>query len=99
MYEPKTQKTLVPAVKSPPEKKFRAGTVTATVWKNFVKRKDGGQGVYRTISIERSYKDKNNSWQTTNSFRINDLPRAELVLRRAFEFAIQADSSEEELLI
>ncbi len=83
-----------------PEKKFRAGTISATVWKNPVKRKDGSDGAFRTISIERSYKDKNNAWQTTNSFRINDLPRAELVLRQAFEFAVisGSEASEEDVL-
>ena len=79
-----------------PEKKFRAGGISATVWKNPSKRKDGSVGAFRTISLERSYKDKNNAWQTTNSFRINDLPRAELVLRQAFEYAIQTNEASEE---
>ena len=83
-----------------PEKKFRAGTICATVWKNAAKRKDGSEGAFRTISLERSYKDKNNAWQTTNSFRINDLPRAELVLHQAYEFSVQAghEASEEDVL-
>ena len=83
-----------------PEKKFRAGAISATVWKNNAKRKDGTEASFRTISLERCYKDANNNWQNTNSFRINDLPRAELVLRQAYEFAIQTrDTAVEEEIV
>ena len=63
-----------------PEMKFRAGGICATVWKN-----QGEKGAYNTISLERSYKDKNGQWQKSNSFRVNDLPKAAVVLNKAFE--------------
>ena len=66
-----------------PEKKFRAGAVAATVWLN-----KGENGEYRTISIERNYKDKSDKWQSTNSLRINDLPKATVVLQKAYEFLV-----------
>ncbi len=66
-----------------PEKKFRAGAVSATIWKN-----EGEKGSYNTISLERGYKDKNGQWQKTNSFRANDLPKAAVVLNKAYEFII-----------
>ena len=68
-----------------PEKKFRAGAVTATIWKN---TSQNGDGEYSTISFERSYKDKNDNWQTTNSLRVNDLPKAKLVLDKAYEYLV-----------
>tara|TARA_Y100000310_G_C20179068_1_gene577262 strand:+ start:128 stop:460 length:333 start_codon:yes stop_codon:yes gene_type:complete len=68
-----------------PERKFRAGAISATVWLNKGQRADGEETEYRTISLERSYTDKEGNWQSTNSFRINDLPKARLVLQRAFE--------------
>lgn len=68
-----------------PERKFRAGAVTATVWENSSVNKEGQEVSYRTISFERAYKDKNDDWQTTNSLRVNDLPRAILVLTKAYE--------------
>jgi len=71
--------------KNMPEKKFRAGPVVATVWENDGQTKEGQSVSYRTVSFERSYKDKNNEWQTTNSLRINDLPKAILVLTKAYE--------------
>jgi len=73
--------------KNLPEIKFRAGAITATVWQN-QGQKDGEPTQYSTISIERSYKDKNDAWQSTNSLRINDLPRAELVLKKAYEYLV-----------
>ncbi|MFH1064478.1 MAG: hypothetical protein V1729_05335 [Candidatus Woesearchaeota archaeon] len=41
-----------------PEKKFRAGAISATVWRNTIKRKDGTDAEVRTVSFQRSYKDK-----------------------------------------
>lgn len=71
-----------------PEKKFRAGAISATVWANKGHSKTGEEVAYKTISIERGYKDKNNAWQSTNSMRINDLPRAAVVLMEAYKYLI-----------
>lgn len=73
--------------KNQPEKKFRAGAVSATVWKNAGKgTQSNEQFEYRSVSFERSYKDPQGNWKTTNSLRINDLPKALLVLEKAYEF-------------
>ena len=72
--------------KNTPEKKFKASPVTATIWVNEVKSKDGDVRSFRTISLERSYKDKEGSWQNTSSLRVNDLPKAVLVLNKAYEY-------------
>ena len=77
-----------------PEKKIRAGGVTATVWQNQGQNKSGEPVTYRTISIERNYKDKNDEWKSTNSFRINDLPKVALVTNKAYEYIIMADKEE-----
>ena len=73
--------------KNQPEKKFRAGSVTATIWKN-IAEKDNRTIEYRTVSFERRYKDRNDEWQSTNSLRVNDLPKAKLVLGKAYEYLI-----------
>jgi len=70
-----------------PEMKFRAGAVSATVWQNEGQR-DGEVTQFNTIAIERSYKDKKDVWQKTNSLRINDLPKAALVLTKAYEYLV-----------
>jgi len=71
-----------------PEKKFRAGAISATVWLNKGHKTTGEEAEYRTISLERSYTDKEGKWQSTNSFRVNDLPKAAVVLQRAYEHLV-----------
>ena len=85
--------------KNQPEKKFRAGAVSATVWLNQAQTKEGKSTAYRTISIERSYKDKNEQWQNTNSMRVNDLPRATLVLTKAYEYLAMRESESTQPII
>jgi len=82
MYETKQE------VRNTPEKKFSTGAVTATVWQNSGKGRNGEITAYRTVSLQRSYKDKNGVWQHANSLRVNDLPRASLVLQKAFEYLV-----------
>ena len=76
-----------------PEKRFSTGAITATVWHNQGKSKTGEAADYRTVSFQRSYKDPNGAWKTTNSLRVNDLPRASLVLQKAYEFIVMKESS------
>ncbi len=71
--------------KAGPEIKFKAGAVSATVWRNHGHSRTGEDTEYRTVSLERVYPDKEGKWQSTNSLRVNDLPRAWLVLQKAFE--------------
>jgi hypothetical protein len=73
---------------SQPEKKFRAGAISATVWLNQGVKDNGEASQYRTISLQRGYKDKNNQWQNTTSLRLNDIPRAALMLTKAYEFLV-----------
>ena len=74
--------------KNTPEKKFSTGVITATVWQNQGKSRNGEIVAYRTVSLQRRYKDKSGVWQTANSFRVNDLPKAALVLEKAYEYLV-----------
>ena len=76
-----------------PEKKFRAGAISATVWLNQGQSKNGEPTNWRTISLQRGYKDKDDKWQNTTSMRINDLPRAALVLQQAYEYLVSRSES------
>ena len=71
--------------KNLPDMKFRAGAVTATVWSNKGHTKTGEETSFNTISIERSYKDKAGEWQNTTTMRVGDIPKAALVLNKAYE--------------
>lgn len=68
---------------SKPIKKFRAGGVSAAVWEN-----QSEKGSFASISLQRTYKDKEDEWKHTSSLKVNDLPKAMLVLNRAFEFLV-----------
>lgn len=78
-----------------PEKKFRAGGVTATVWNNEIETKEGKQA-YKSVSVSRSYKDKDGKWQETNSYRAADLAKLALVASKAFEYISMGAEDESE---
>lgn len=84
-----------------PEKKFSTGAISATVWNNAGASKTGEAVEYRTVVLQRSYKDKDSNWQTTHSLRTNDLPKAALVLNKAYEYIVlrKDDSSTNNLAI
>ncbi len=75
-----------------PEKKFSTGAIQATVWRNNAKSKNGEAVEFRTISFDRRYKDKEGNWQSSKSLRITDLPKAVVVLNKAFEYAVLKDT-------
>ncbi|MFP4111378.1 MAG: hypothetical protein ACLFPQ_02715 [Candidatus Woesearchaeota archaeon] len=75
-----------------PEKKFQIGGISATVWKNETTNKDGQPVSYRTVSFERNYRDKDGNWKPTSSLRINDIPKASLVLNKAYEYINMAEN-------
>lgn len=97
--EPKKTQIKLPSVndvmgKKLPETKFRSGAIAATIWANETMR-DGKKVVYKTVGFERSYKDKNDEWQTTNSLRTADIPKAILVLSKAYEhLALNAEDED-----
>jgi len=85
-------------MKNKPEQKFKVGGVTATIWKNGIE-KDGQKKEIKNVSFERNYKDKEGNWQTTNSLNINDLPKAMVVLGKAYEYLVLRDLKEDEELV
>jgi hypothetical protein len=76
-----------------PEKKFNISGITATVWKNDGLSKTGEAISFRTVTFEKNYKDKDGSWKATNTLRINDLPKASLVLSKAYEYISMSSMS------
>jgi hypothetical protein len=81
-----------------PEKTFRAGAVSATIWKNHGKKDENNKETeYNTIAITRSYTDKDGKWQNTDSFRVNDLAKVSLVASKAFEYLMLKEKSNEDI--
>lgn len=82
--------------KTYPEKKYRSGGVTATVWKNTAKNDQGEEITFYSVMIEKRYMDKKGEWQSTTSFNAQDLPKLLLVTNKAYEFV--ALQEEEKIL-
>ncbi|PIN76981.1 hypothetical protein COV17_00075 [Candidatus Woesearchaeota archaeon CG10_big_fil_rev_8_21_14_0_10_36_11] len=88
-YKMQKQNVVVEQVQNNiPEKKYRAGAISATVWLNKGQKQNGELSEYQTISIERNYTDKSGKWQSTNSLRVNDMPKACVVLQKAYEYCV-----------
>ena len=74
-----------------PEKKFRAGQVSATIWSN-EKEKDGKSFEIKTIQVTKSYTtDDGKTWKDTNSFNVQDLPKLEVVVQKAKEYLLLSE--------
>ncbi len=68
-----------------PEKTFRMGLVSASVFVNEFEVNDGKRKTRRSrrnVVLQRSYKD-GDDWKQTNSFGLGDLPAAIRVLELA----------------
>jgi hypothetical protein len=75
-----------------PEKQFKTGAISATIWNNSL-QKDGKLMSFATVSLQRSYQ-KDGQWQSTSNLRVNDLPKAALVLQKAYEYLAFKENSD-----
>ena len=71
--------------KNLPKKTIRVGAIAATIWKNEITN-NNEKTFYFSVSLNRNYKDKDGNWKNTTSLRSSDLPKAMLVLNKAYEF-------------
>ena len=67
------------------QKRFSTGAINATIWTNKA-LKEGKEVTFSTVSFGRRYQDKDGSWKTTSSLRTADLPKAVVVLNKAYEY-------------
>ncbi|MEW6295499.1 MAG: hypothetical protein AB1467_04370 [Candidatus Diapherotrites archaeon] len=70
---------------SAPIKKFSAGGIVVSVWENS-SEKNGIEKSFNTVTIDRRYKNSEEEWKSSSSLRVNDIPKAILVLQEAFRF-------------
>jgi len=76
-----------------PLKSFRTGALSVSIWENEILGEDGQPRSYKTVSFERRYKDpKSGEWKSSNSLRVNDLPKATLILQKAYEYLILTET-------
>ena len=67
-----------------PARRYRAGGISLSVFINSAKV-NGHEVEFHGFQLQRAYKDRDGQWQNTSSMRANDLPKAELLLKKAYE--------------
>ena len=82
-----------------PLKSFKSGALQVTIWENENLTNEGQVIAIKSVTFERRYKDKNGEWKSTNNLKANDLPKAALLLSKAYEYLVltgedMVDSSE-----
>ncbi len=74
-----------------PVAKFKAGQVSSAVWENTIQVK--GQAItILKATVQRRYKDREGTWQSSGSFARNEIPLAIHCLQQAFEKIIETQS-------
>jgi hypothetical protein len=82
--------------KPKPEAKFKSGAIQCTVWRQEVETEDGKKFDNYNFTIDRSYKDKNDEWKHTSSFRKRDTTNVIAVLNRVVDYLFIDEDSEDE---
>lgn len=77
-----------------PKKVFTTGALRATVWENTHKNKEGVEFTATSVKLERTYK-VGNEYKSTNSMRQDDVPKAILILQKAYEYLVTEYRQEE----
>lgn len=83
------QEQVVSSAPRLPDKKFKAGGLTATVWKGISPK----GSTYFSVQLAKSYKDKENNWKTTSSLRESEVPKAMVLLQKAYEYVISQQTN------
>jgi len=76
-----------------PLAKFKAGQVSSALWENEVQMPRGTVRILKA-TIQRRYKDKKGTWQSSTSFSRNEIPLAIHCLQKAFEKIIEKQNEE-----
>lgn len=94
MREQQTNLKNVKEAGNRPIAQHRAGVLCVSVWENEGKEYEGKKSTFLTVSVQRSFKDKNDEWAHTNTLRVNDIPVVQMLLQKAFEQAKMKKSEE-----
>ena len=76
-----------------PEKSFKCGGCEAAVFENEVIK--GGKTIaIKKVAFQKRYKNANGEWDSTHSLDINEIPKAVLVLNKAYEYLVTRNDDE-----
>jgi len=74
-----------------PEKVFRSAGVSASVFRNTAKNKDG-ESTFFKVALSRTYRD-GDEFKSTQSLGRDDLPVAALLLQRAWAYIVSSENA------
>ena len=69
-----------------PEMEFKVGAVRASIWSNPRHTRDGQIFQSHKVIVERTYKDMHGNFKSTGGLELNDIPKAILALKKAYEW-------------
>ena len=70
-----------------PEVSFKVGAVRAAIFRNQIMR--GTQAInIGKVLLEVRYKDRDGNWKSASSMSANEIPKAILVLQKAYEYLL-----------
>ena len=76
-----------------PEKSFKCGGCEAAVFENEILK--GGKTIaIKKVAFQKRYKNANGEWDSTHSLDINEIPKAILVLNKAYEYLVARNDDE-----
>ena len=78
-----------------PAKKFRAGGISAALWKGTMQLKDGTEIETASVTLDKRYKDAEGNWKSSSYLRVNDVPKAIFVLQKAYEYMVAKNADED----
>ena len=73
-----------------PIQKFRAGGVQVAIWSSEAEV-NGGTVDVKSVTLQKTYKDRNGDWKCTTSLKSADLPKAVVLLGKACEFLAKVE--------
>ena len=74
-----------------PEFSIRVGGIQVSLWENETEK-----GVMRSVTMSKSYMDKNKQWQTTQSYKPQDLALLKIGMDKLMEHIYIKDTAAKE---
>lgn len=74
---------------------YRAGVVSVSIFENTNQDKEGKDFTTKSFAVQRAYtKDEGKTWEHTNSFKLNDVPKLISMLQKAYEEQVRTSQEE-----
>jgi hypothetical protein len=74
--------------------KFKCGRCEAAVFENQTER-NGATVKTKKVTFQKKYRSSDGTWKTTYSLDANEIPKAVLVLTKAYEYLVFSEDSGE----